>query len=369
MLFLELLSAALHNADLDVEHFVGLDDQVWRRVHRLATQHAVPAFVGDRILTLPKEALPNRDMRLMIFSEIELTKRANTYLLRSLGELQTLYHEHDLPFILLKGLSLAHYYPDPALRSGGDHDVLFLSDEDYERANDLLLYQGYHLHDESEVRYGHSAFTYGRTIVENHARAVFFDHKRHNRAFDHALHQALEAGRTERIRLGSLEVETLPYELNVVYVFVHLFFHWLHWGVGFRQYCDWLLLMTRLKGLLDETEIQRLIQELEIGYPMQLFAEVAIRHLGVSPEVFPFPLLAGEDPNVERLLRDVLQSGNFGFAQRPERSRNRWVMNWRKFKFKYQRSRQLYSVTPVHSSRILLGSVLGHLQLLLRRRR
>ena len=164
-------------------------------------------------------------------------------------------------------------------------------------------------------------------------------------------------------------MKTLPHELNVVYIFIHLFFHWLHWGVGFRQYCDWLLMMTRLKGSLDLGKVHQLIQELEILYPMQLFAEVAIRYLGVSPEIFPFPLLEKEDPNTDRLLWDVLQSGNFGFAQRPAPSKSRWVTNWRKFWFKYKRTRSLYRISPVHTSRILWGSVLGHLQLLLRPRR
>ena len=69
-LFLKLLSCALHSELPEARDFTGLEEASWRRIHRLATSHAVPAFVGDRILTLPKEALPNRDMRLMIFSEI-----------------------------------------------------------------------------------------------------------------------------------------------------------------------------------------------------------------------------------------------------------------------------------------------------------
>ena len=368
-LFLTLLRGALHATELDPEPFIGLEDGIWRRVHRLATQHAVPAFVGDRVLTLPKEALPNRDMRLMIFSEVELTKRANAYLAKALRELTELYQRSDLDFLLLKGLGVSEFYPTPQLRAGGDLDILFFTDEAYEEANNLLLYAGYHLHDDSEVRYGHTAFTYGRTIVENHARAVFFDHKRHNVAFERALRDALQKDELEHLTIDGLEMKTLPHELNVVYIFIHLFFHWLHWGVGFRQYCDWLLMMTRLKGSLDLEKIQQLIQELEILYPMQLFAEVAIRYLDVAPEIFPFPLLEKEDPNTDRLLWDVLQSGNFGFAQRPAPSKNRWVTNWRKFWFKYKRTRRLYRISPVHTSRILWGSVLGHLQLLLRPRR
>ena len=368
-LFLKLLSCALHSEFPEARDFTGLEEASWRRIHRLATSHAVPAFVGDRILTLPKEALPNRDMRLMIFSEIELTRRGNAYLTKALGQLQKTYEAAGLPFILLKGLSLGCFYPDATLRSGGDLDILFHSDADYERGNELLRKAGHKLHDDSEVRYGHTAFTYGRTIVENHARAVFFDHKRHNRRFDALVQEAISSGGLITQHHGDYTIKTLPHELNVVYIFIHLFFHWLHWGVGFRQYSDWLLMMTRLKGQLDEEKILSMAKDLDILYPMQLFAQAAIRYLRVSPEIFPFPLLLQDDPHTEQIIRDVMHSGNFGFAQRPIKAQNKWVTNWRKFRFKMRRSRRLYAITPTHASRIIWGSVFGHLMLMIRRRR
>ena len=368
-LFLKLLSSALHSELPEARDFTGLEEASWRRIHRLAASHAVPAFVGDRILTLPKEALPNRDMRLMIFSEIELTRRGNAYLTKALGQLQKTYEAAGLPFILLKGLSLGCFYPDATLRSGGDLDILFHSDADYERGNELLRKAGHKLHDDSEVRYGHTAFTYGRTIVENHARAVFFDHKRHNRHFDGLIQEAISSGSLITQHHGDYTIQTLPHELNVVYIFIHLFFHWLHWGVGFRQYSDWLLMMTRLKGQLDEEKILSMAKDLDILYPMQLFAQAAIRYLRVSPEIFPFPLLLQDDLHTEQIIRDVMHSGNFGFAQRPIKAQNKWVTNWRKFRFKMRRSRRLYAITPTHASRIIWGSVFGHLMLMIRRRR
>ena len=368
-LFLKLLSCALHEELPNPDDFVGLDKSSWRRIHRLAKAHAVSAFVGDRILTLPKEALPSRNMCLMLFSEIELTRRANAYLTKSLGELQKTYDAAGLPFILLKGLGLGAFYPSPDLRTGGDLDTLFHSAAEYERANDLLLQAGYKLHEDSEVRYGHTAFTYGRTIVENHGRAVFFDHKRHNRYFDALVREAIDTQSLVPQQHGDYTIATLPHELNVVYVFIHLFFHWLHWGVGFRQYSDWLLMMTKLQGQVDREKVLRYAEDLDIFYPMQLFAQAAIRYLRVSPDIFPFPLLPEYDPHTEDILRDVMHSGNFGFAQRPIKSQSKWVTNWRRLVFKVRRSRRLYYITPIHASRIIWGTVLGHLLLLIRRRR
>ena len=208
-LFLKLLSCALHEELPNPDDFVGLDKSSWRRIHRLAKAHAVSAFVGDRILTLPKEALPSRNMCLMLFSEIELTRRANAYLTKSLGELQKTYDAAGLPFILLKGLGLGAFYPSPDLRTGGDLDTLFHSAAEYERANDLLLQAGYKLHEDSEVRYGHTAFTYGRTIVENHGRAVFFDHKRHNRYFDALVREAIDTQSLVSQQHGDYTIATL----------------------------------------------------------------------------------------------------------------------------------------------------------------
>ena len=128
-------------------------------------------------------------------------------------------------------------------------------------------------------------------------------------------------------------------------------------------------MMTRLKGQLDEEKILSMAKDLDILYPMQLFAQAAIRYLRVSPEIFPFPLLREDDPHTEQIIRDVMHSGNFGFAQRPIKAQNKWVTNWRKFRFKMRRSRRLYAITPTHASRIIWGSVFGHLMLMIRRRR
>ena len=366
-LFLELLASAIHGDIPDPTPFVGLDDAVWTQIHRLMVAHAVPAFVGDRVLLLPKEALPCRTLRLTIFSEIEMTKRGNRYLTKALEQLSALYQAHDLPFVLLKGLGLSLFYPDPTLRTGGDLDTLFYRAGDYERANALLEAEGYYLHDDSEVRYGHTAFTYGRTVVENHARAVFFDHKKYNQFFDDLVWEAAQSDAFLTITYEGYTFKTLPHELNIVYTFIHMFFHWLHWGVGFRQYCDWIRLMTQLKGQVDTKEIERIAGALDILYPMQLFAQAAEEYLRVAPEVFSFSRLEGHDPYSDQIVRDVLRSGNFGFSQRPERARSRLMTDLRKLLFKARRSYRLHAIAPTHASRIIWGSIIGHLMLRLRK--
>ena len=173
-LFLLLLRIAMRGEQPDPTPFLGLKESVWRRIRHLARAHAVAGFVGDTILKLPKEALPPRQLYLKVFTEVEMTKEGNRRLLAGLKDLMTKLEEVELPFVLLKGLGLSQYYPKPELRAGGDLDLLYYSETDYLWANVFLMQEGYHLHAESEARRGHTAFSYRSTLVENHARAVFF---------------------------------------------------------------------------------------------------------------------------------------------------------------------------------------------------
>ena len=227
-LFLLLLRIAMRGEQPDPTPFLGLKESVWRRIRHLARAHAVAGFVGDTILKLPKEALPPRQLYLKIFTEVEMTKEGNRRLLAGLKDLMTKLEEVELPFVLLKGLGISQYYPKPELRAGGDLDLLYYSETDYLWANVFLMQEGYHLHVESEARRGHTAFSYRSTLVENHARAVFFDLKRHNAYFEQLVDAAIREGRLERVSLGEgVEVDTLPAELNALYIWRHTAPSWI----------------------------------------------------------------------------------------------------------------------------------------------
>lgn len=353
----------------DPAPFVGLSERTWQHIHRLCRAHALSGVLGELILSLPRESLPPREICIQLFTELEMTKQGNQQLLRGLAVIQRKYARVGLESILLKGLTLARFYPQPELRAGGDLDLLYYSVTDYQWANVFLAQEGYKLHEDSEARWGHSAFSRRGVVVENHARAVFFDLKRHNRYFEQRLQEAILSDSLVAVELAEgLVVRTLPAELNAVYIFIHIFFHWLHWGVGFRQYSDWLLFLQAHRGQLRSSEVTTMARELDILYPMQLFAQAAIEHLGAAPDLFPFPLLEQSDSHSTEILIDVLRGGNFGFSQRPKPSKNPLVSNWRKLLFKARRSYRLHSIAPLHASRIIWGSILGHLMLHLRPR-
>lgn len=60
----------------------------------------------------------------------------------------SLLSRNQIPSYLLKGLSLAAYYPVPEYRKSGDVDLYINDSETFEKAKSLLISHGYVLQDE-----------------------------------------------------------------------------------------------------------------------------------------------------------------------------------------------------------------------------
>ena len=110
---------------------------------------------------------------------------------------------------------------------------------------------------------------------------------------------------------------------DCVFVFIHLFNHFLHEGVGLRQLCDWARCLHENREQLDEAELQDLLQWLGIKKEWQVFGRLLVDHLGLPEQ--DMPCLNGYERRACRLLRLILSESNFGkerkadyFASRPK---------------------------------------------------
>ncbi len=74
--------------------------------------------------------------------------------------------EHKIPYVIIKGMASAAYYPDPFLRAMGDVDFL-VPKEKLEETKKLLLEQGYKTNENSN-HHAHRAFHRGKEVLEMH---------------------------------------------------------------------------------------------------------------------------------------------------------------------------------------------------------
>ncbi len=355
-LFLELLASAIWDREPKQELFTNLSIQTWKGIETIAQEQSVLAFVGNKVLDLPKECLPPREMCLAFALRIQMTEQANRKQNKELSRLKDDYDKENLPFVLIKGQSLAYYYPQPLLRACGDIDVYLYQKGDYQRANQWAKEQGYRL--QGSAVYEQLYWRNG-TAVENHLYLMHYGREKYDDALAQMLEDIIKDKAFARLDLNGKSYETLPTELNAIYIFIHILHHFAYLGIGFRQICDWLIFLDRHKSVIDIEKFTLLAERLDLLKPMELFALMAVEYLGASADIFPFALPRDKQAKklADLILEDIFRGGNFGFETFSGRKfKNIWTRRFFMFHKSLVRSWKIGSVAPEH---IRLTPIIG----------
>lgn len=344
-LFLHLLSAAIWDKPADAHLFKGLSPDTWKGIADMARRQTVSALIADKILSLPAKSLPPKQLQLQFMVMIQQTEALNRKMIKVLGTLIEEYKEADFPFCLLKGLSVGVNYPQPLLRNAGDIDLWLYQEGDYEKSEEWLLSQSFDVKKTSLVHYNYEK---DGVWIENHNSITAFDNKKYSKLLKQWLEEIVEKDNFLMIEIDSYSVKQLPVDLNAFFIFQHLFRHFIYAGVGFRQYCDWLLFLSKYKDEINRDSFTAIAQSYALLYPMQVFARAAVKYLGAPDDIFPFPML-DDSKHVDMVIEDILHSGNFGF-HRPGKQRPKEKIRgmWYSYKTAVQRFMRFSSISPEH---------------------
>lgn len=328
-LFLNLLSAAIWNKPADATLFQGIDAHAWKGIVDMARRQTVSALIADKALSLPKESLPPRSLSLQFMVMIEQTEALNRKMIHVLKDLSQEYEAAHLPYCVLKGLGNGINYPSPLLRNAGDLDLFIYRKGDYERSKEWNTSKGFKLDDGVVLHY---SFNKNGVSVEIHRRIGYFDHKKYDLLFNKWEQELIKQENFTTVQIDGLTVQQLPVEMNAFFIFQHLFRHFAHSGVGFRQFCDWLLFLSKYRQQIDPVSFTAIAQQYALLYPMQVFARAAVKYLAAPDDIFPFEMIA-DDKHADWVIADILHSGNFGF-HRPgkQRPKNKLRSMWFTYK-------------------------------------
>lgn len=361
-LFLNLLASAIWDKPADVPLYENLDAGTWKAIADMARRQSVAALIADKALSLPKESLPPKEQNILFVAQIEQTKSLNRKLIRILSKLAEEYASADFSFVLLKGLSNGINYPDPLLRSPGDLDLWLYRTDDYERSKELITGKGFEIEDGGD--HIHYKFEVEGVSVENHRRITYFDHRKYDRRFKEQEKELAEKADFSFAQIeDGLRVKQLPVEMNAFFIFQHMFRHFVHLGVGARQFCDWLLFLSKYRDAIAPASFTALAESYALLYPMQVFARVAIKYLGALESIFPFPVIQDEK-YADLVMKDIMESGNFGF-HRPGKKRPKEKMQgmWFSYKTTIRRSIQFGKLSPEHCRILPLTKLMNRLKI------
>ena len=97
--------------------------------------------------------------------------------------------------------------------------------------------------------------------------------------------------------------------LNILFVFYHLWVHFVRGGIGLRQICDWRMMLHNNYGKYDIEELRDKLEHFGLMRPWITFGGILVEYLGLPEKEMPFYTKTGK---TERLLEIIFKEGNFG---------------------------------------------------------
>ena len=229
------------------------------------------------------------------------------------GELHELMISNKVPYVAMKGIASAMYYPEPSLRSMGDVDFL-VEKEKVAEAGKLLESIGFSADHGEEDEGKHIAYT-------RPPMSIWELHRMVNGIPNNDVGEIIQAEIERMIAASELtEVDGITCRLpnkfhHGLIMLLHTASHLTSEGVGLRHLCDWAVFVSAL----SDTEFREIFEKKLKLFGLWRFAQVltllGIRYLGAPNRVWTLEAVESrkmDDATLEGLMNDILSGGNFG---------------------------------------------------------
>ena len=304
---LQFLKAALWKRRTDLSGRQWPMEQ-YQSLMALAEQQAVSGLTAQTLmdsgLRLPRAAAAE------VYALTGATRQRNEEMDTAVVALCQKMEEMGIRIIIFKGQTLAKLYPDPGIRQSGDIDFACHPD-DWDRAIGYLINnRGVTISDNNSEK--HIEFVIDGIQYEMHHKLTSFAYSGHQRYWDEVIMPEVWAT-PYSIDINGYQVPTLPPLHNILYIFIHIFFHLIIDGIGLRQFCDWAIALSRL-GIRGE-QVEALETHLRgIGLLKAYTGTGAILtdYLGLPAEAFPLTITDEDHRRAPALLKNIWEMGNFG---------------------------------------------------------
>ena len=222
-----------------------------------------------------------------------------------------LFDTNNISYILLKGISLAAFYPVPEYRQLGDVDIYINDKEMFNRANALLLANGYTKDD--EISDHHQGYLYkvpqtGRTmILELHYRIVgLYQYAPVNKIVDDVF--AANTFSPAMQTVNDRNYPVLPPTEYTFYMIHHMLKHYLYSGFGIRLLCDFSFYLEYNYTDIDFVKIHTWCEESKILHLYEIILETCRIYLGL-PETIDSKIHYNKN-DCEAFITQLLEDGD-----------------------------------------------------------
>ena len=331
----EVLKEALWSQNLKFQNSTPIN---YSQLIKLAEKQTVTPLVLQ-VLERKQVELPKEERRRMLIYTQKSVKH-NRKLNQEIGALVTLFQQHGIDYVVVKGQVLAVCYAHPVLRQGGDIDF-YCDGQTFGKAWQLLKAKwGVKVHDEKVETY---EFYRDDVLLEMHQRLLHFYNQRKDAYWEKLLRETPRV----TVAIEGYEVKTLHPTVHSLYVFLHLWHHLVELGVGLRQFCDLAMMLHHHRQDINHEEVRTHLQELGLEKAYRACGCILVEQLGLPAEEFPYQLTAQDRKYTQRILDVVFYRGNMGHYHRVGGARG-WKHIMEAIAIKVSHFVKFYSLAPAY---------------------
>ena len=290
--YLSLIKGFIHNTEPILEPPVE-----WERIFEMARLNGTRGIVGymiikyqlcqsGKVLETAKEKFANS-------AGISIRRYAQA------NRLLKLLNDHEISHTVMKGYKIRDCYPEPALRTFGDIDLL-IHKEDRDKVDQIMREHGYHTEKDWEPAYAYKKDTELYEIHTQILDANVTDRLDYIEYFDHAW---------DFVKQKENFTYEFTNEYHLLYLVAHLAKHIYSGGAGIRMYMDIALFINKYIDQIDWSLFKSYICQIELSrfmdYVYQALDEwLNIRYMDYSPV---------SETTMNEMLALTVYGGTFGF--------------------------------------------------------
>ena len=233
----------------------------------------------------------------------------NTNNFQEHNELHELMESRQIPYVTIKGLASAYYYPDPSLRDMGDVDFLVF-ENDFESSKRAVLSAGFNLDHGDEEDSIHIAFKREpMSIWEQHRCVNGIPEGSVGELIREELDKTIET--SELVELDGAVCRIPDKFHHGLIMLLHMISHMTSEGIGLRHLCDWAVFVNSISnnefvGLFSEN-----LKSFGLWKFAQIMTAMSEKYLRIEHKEW-IESAELDDDLLEDVITDILNGGNFG---------------------------------------------------------
>lgn len=194
-----------------------------------------------------------------------------------------LLEKQGISVILLKGVTVARFYPVAEARKSSDVDILLPERDQLKKASQILEKAGYHRMDGQTANHHQVWGTPDNHVLELHTMIVEPFDQRGLNAYIKSLY-SLHSENISHIRIMGTKLPALPEGLLAFHLLLHMLQDFLRMGFGLKLLCDWVVFWNHK---VESKEIEAFLQYVAdcclTGF-LNTITSVCVQYLGLRTD-------------------------------------------------------------------------------------